>query len=112
MELCLEATMEALEAMRIALSGLPLRAILITFVSAAISGTIGITLVVWARDITQFYRNHYKSHRYLRLLFPLGQARVESAYYETNLRVVGALMLGVAALLLFVMVRGLLSGHS
>jgi hypothetical protein len=71
---------------------------------------IGITHIRWAHGIAQFYRGLYPSNGFLGALFSPFRVWVEGAYYETWLRVVGAVCIGVALFLLFVMLHGLLSG--
>lgn len=84
------------------------KSILIASLSIILSLFIGIFCLVRAKGITEFYRNHYASHRFLRsaAMFPF-RVWWDSDYAETSIRLCGVLMISVAALLAFVMVRGL-----
>ena len=84
-----------------------MRIIVITILSAIGFATVGICLLIWASAITEFYRKHYASNRILRRVSVM-RAWVDGPYYETMLRVIGIVMLGLAAFLLFVIARGLL----
>lgn len=89
-----------------------MKLIFITSLSAFLFGAIGVTLIVRANDIVRFHRKQHESHRLLRTLFPLDRAWVESPYYEVWVRLLGALMIAVTVLLLFVMIHGLLRGST
>jgi hypothetical protein len=85
-----------------------LKYVLITSLSIAWCLTVGILDYVRAPRITQFYRNHYSSSRFLSsaVMFPL-RAWVKSNYYETSIMVCGAFLILMALFLAFVMIRGL-----
>jgi len=93
-------------------AGVPLKAILITSLSAVTFGATGVGLIVWANKIARFYKNHYASNRFLKSIFPLRAWVETSYYYETMIKVVGTGMIGMAVLLLFIMIRGLLEGQT
>jgi hypothetical protein len=87
-----------------------MKPVLVAILSAVILGVVGTSLIIWPSVITEFYRNQYKSHQYVRTLFPIGRAFVESRYYETHLRIAGVVALVMAAIILFIMIRGLAQG--
>ncbi len=88
-----------------------MQAILVTCLCVLAFLTIGITHIVWARGLTRFYRRQYPSKGFLGALISPFRIWVESAFYETWLRVAGAISIALALFLLFVMVRGLLTGQ-
>jgi len=87
-----------------------LKAIVATSISVILFLAVGMIHVVWASSLAQFYRHAYKSNRIFRVVSPFG-GWIRSPNYETAIRTIGALMVGVALLLLWVMIRGLLGTH-
>jgi len=88
------------------------QAILITGLSILAFLSIGITHIVWAHDIARYYRSLYPSKGFLGTLLSPFRTWTQSAYYETWLRVAGALSIALALFLLLTMIRGLLGGQA
>jgi hypothetical protein len=84
-------------------------AVFVTSISALLFLAVGVVHLVWATGIARFYRRLHESNRLFRIVSPFG-AWIQSSYYETALRAIGALMVCLAVLLFSIMIRGLLGG--
>jgi hypothetical protein len=87
-----------------------MQAIVVTCLTIVILLAIGITHLAWAPFFARFYRGFYTSKGFLGAIFSPFRIWVEGAYYETWLRIAGTISIAMAIFLVFVMVRGLLSG--
>ena len=85
----------------------PAKAVFLIVLSSAIFATIGVILLLQARTIAKFYRDHYSANRFLRMLARSWPWEAGSSIYESMFKIGGVFMLGMAVFLLYVMIQGL-----
>ena len=88
-----------------------MKPVFITSISAFLFLAIGAIHLIWANGIARFYRHLHESNRVFRVVAAFG-GWIRSPNYPMALRMIGALMVAVAVLLFWVMIRGLLGGQT